>query len=244
MRKLILSIFTALCFMAGAQAQEVTPPYFTTEEMPDLIKCLPAPPDTLGPEFTRDIMRYMWGKQQRLNPERAAIAERDAVFTYEALFAEFNIPFGLVISKADTPEIWNLLDTSLRTTDQMRVAPKAFYKRKRPYVRFEEHLLTPWEEEELRHEGSYPSGHTVRSWTTALLLAEINPAAADTLFARAYMYGESRIIVGAHWQSDIDASRLAASIGYSRLQTSPSFRRQMARAQAEFRQKTLKVAAE
>ena len=58
------------------------------------------------------------------------------------------------------------------------------------------------------------------------------------------MYGESRVIVGAHWQSDIDATRVAASIGYSRLQTSPAFRAQMARAQAEFRQKTTTQAVE
>ena len=238
MKRQLISAAIAMAALVNLSAQDETPVYFTTDQMPNLIKCLPAPPDTMGADFTHDIMRYMWGKKQRLDPKRAAIAERDAVFTYEALFAEFNVPFGLVISKEGTPQIWKLLDTSLRTTDQMRVAPKAYYMRKRPYVRFQEHLLTTWEEEELRNEGSYPSGHTVRSWCTALLLSEINPAAADTIFARAWMYGESRVIVGAHWQSDVDASRLAASIGYARLQGSPAFRKQMARAQAEFRKKT------
>lgn len=226
-----------VCVLAHVHAQEV---YFTTEEMPDLIKCLPAPPDTTSEHFVHDIMRYIWGKQQRLDPERAAIARRDAVWSYEALFAEFNVPFGLTISKTETPEIWKLLETSLLTTDQMRVAPKKFYNRKRPYVRFNEHILTYDNEEdevELGREGSYPSGHTARGWTTALLLAEINPANADTIFARGWMYGESRVIVGAHWQSDVDATRVAASIAYSRLQTSRAFRDQMERAKAEFREK-------
>lgn len=216
-------------------AQDEVQPYFTTEELPDLIKCLPAPPDTIGEHFTHDIMRYMWGKQQRLDPERADMARRDAVWSFEALSAEFSVPFGMTINEEETPEIWKLLVTAITTTDQMRVAPKAFYHRRRPFERFNEHMLTTEEEEYLRGEGSYPSGHTMRGWTAALLLAEVNPEAANEIFARGWAYCESRVIVGAHWQSDVDASRVAASIGYSRLQTSPAFRLQMAKAQAEFR---------
>jgi acid phosphatase (class A) len=155
--------------------------------------------------------------------------------------AECNVPFGLTISKTETPEIWKLLETSLVTTDQMRVEPKRFYNRTRPYVLYHEHILTYEAEEDevtLGKEGSYPSGHTMRGWTTALLLAEINPANADTIFARGWMYGESRVIVGAHWQSDIDATRVGASIGYAALHTSAEFLEQLERAKAEFVEKT------
>ena len=240
----LLAVSLVLTGFLNISAQEKVQPYFTTEQLPDLIKCLPAPPDTIGEAFAHDIMRYMWGKQQRLDPERAAIARRDAVWSYEALFAEFNVPFGLTISREETPEIWKLLETSLVTTDQMRVAPKAYYHRMRPYVRFHEHILTYGAEEDedgLATEGSYPSGHTMRGWTTALLLAEINPANADTIYARGWMYGESRVIVGAHWQSDVDVTRVAASIGFSALHTSPAFREQMHRAQYEFGVKTGKI---
>ncbi len=237
----IIATLVVMCGASVAKAQSAVQPYFTTDELPNLIKCLPAPPDTLSEHFVHDIMRYIWGKQQRLDPERAAIARRDAVWSYEALFAEFNVPFGLTISRENTPEIWKLLETSLVTTDQMRVRPKAFYHRTRPYIRFNEHILTYDKEEdevELGKEGSYPSGHTMRGWTTALLLAEINPANADTIYARGWMYGESRVIVGAHWQSDIDATRVAASIGYASLHTSAAFREQMLKAQEEFRRLT------
>lgn len=217
----------------SALAQESVTPYFTTEELPDLIKCLPPPPDTLSAAFTYDIMQYMWGKTQRNDAERAEMARRDAVWSYEALLTELSVPFGRKISAEDTPELWKLLVTSLTTTDQMRVAPKAFYHRKRPFARFKEEPFIE-DDAEFSGEGSYPSGHTMRSWTAALILAEVNPDAADAIFARAWKCGESRVISGAHWQSDVDVTRLAASIGYSRLQTSPDFRRQMARAQKEF----------
>ena len=47
-------------------------------------------------------------------------------------------------------------------------------------------------------------------------------------------YGESRVIAGAHWQSDVDMTRLAAAIAYSRLQAIPAFRSQMELAKGEF----------
>ena len=237
MKKYFVTVMGALMATMMLNAQDEVQPYFSVDELPDLIKCLPAPPAFDSPEFANDMMRFSWGKQQRLDPERAEIAKRDAVWSYEALLAEFDVPFGLHMSPENTPEIWKLMVTSMTTTDAMRVAPKAYYHRQRPFERFQDKMLTD-EEAELTGEGSYPSGHTMRGWTAALLLAEVNPAAADTIFARGWMYGESRVIVGAHWQSDVDASRVAASIAVCALHGSPEFREQMAKAQEEYLEKT------
>jgi D-alanyl-D-alanine dipeptidase len=237
MKKFIL--FSATLFLAAVMghAQEV---YFTTDQLPDLIQSLPAPPDSLSHGFAYDVMQYQWGKAQRPDSVRAEMARRDAIWTYEALLGELAGPFGLALSKEATPAIWTVLVNSLATTDQMRVAPKAYYHRRRPFEVFNEKMLTG-EEAALSGEGSYPSGHTMRGWTAALLLAQINPAAADGLYARAWKYGESRVIAGAHWQSDVDVTRVAASIGFSRLQTSDRFQAEMARAQEEFRRLTTAV---
>ena len=214
-------------------AQEGLPVYFPPEELPDLVQCLPAPPSKDSPAFKYDVQRYKWGKLQRKDAERADMACRDAVWTYDALIGELGQPLGIRISEGTTPCIWTVLERSLRTIDQIRVAPKAYFHRIRPFEYFKEATLTG-EDDELRGEGSYPSGHTIRSWLAALLLAEVDPASADAIYARAWEYGESRVIAGAHWQSDVDASRVAASIGYSSLQTSPDFREDMAKAQDEF----------
>lgn len=241
--KRILFVVIAVLMTASLIAQkDAVKPYLSVEELPDLIKCLPAPPAFDSPEFANDVVRYQWGKTQRLDSARAAIAKRDAIWSYDALLAEFNVPFGLTISRTGTPEIWKLLETSLVTTDQMRVAPKAYYHRLRPFEMYGEHLLSPETEDDVRGEGSYPSGHTARGWIVALLLAEINPAQADTIFARGWMYGESRVIEGAHWQSDVDVTRAAASIGYAALQSCPAFREQMEKAKAEFNALSKKIA--
>ena len=193
----MIAAMTMLAVCASAQSDKSpVNAYFTTSEMPDMLKWCPAPPDTVGAAFAFDIMQYMWGKEMRNNKERAAIAIRDAVYGLDCIIREFSEPFGLQISKEETPEIYKVL-----------------------------------------REGTATCGHTLLGWSSALLLSEINPDRADTLLARGYMYGDSRLIVGAHWQSDVNAARLAASAAYARLHTSERFLEQMRRARQEFRVK-------
>ena len=92
---------------ANAQPHEVEP-YFTSKEMPDMLNWYKAPPKEDSEEFIRDVKRYYWGKAQRLNPERAAIAVRDAHYGLGTIIREFSVPFGLQISKQNTPEIYKL----------------------------------------------------------------------------------------------------------------------------------------
>ena len=81
---------------------------------------------------------------------------------------------------------------------------------------------------------AYPSGHTLLGWSSALLMMEINPDRATEILTRGYRYGENRLVVGAHWQSDTDAARLTASAAYARLHTSERFLEQMKKAREEF----------
>ena len=229
----VLLTTAAVC----AQAQSKPEPYFSFRELPNMLKWAPAPPDTMGAAFTYDIMQYMWGKEMRQNKERADIAIRDAVYSLECIAQEFSEPFGLTISEENTPEIWKLLRDAKATCEAISGFPKYYYKRKRPFVRFQEPTATPQFKPELRRNFSYPSGHTILGWASALLLTEINPERADTILARGMMYGESRVIVGAHWQSDVDAGRLAAAAAYARMHTSDRFLEQMRRARQEFQKK-------
>ena len=116
---MLAAILAGVCFQAEAQSDTATL-YFSTEKMPNLIKCLPPPPDTIGTDFANDIMRYMWGKTQRSDKVRTAIAVHDAVWNLDSLFAAFTVPFGLEVSKEKTPEIYKLLFNSLSTIDQTR----------------------------------------------------------------------------------------------------------------------------
>ena len=239
MKKFMTLVAAALLatMTAGAQDESVQP-YFELNELPELYEIMPAPPAFDSPEFANDIVRYCWGKQQRMDPERVALAIADAEWDdHTKVFGQYAEAFGLTITPEDTPEIWKLLETSLATTDPMRKYCKAQYGRQRPFERFDD-AMPSHEEDDLRGEGSYPSGHSLRGWGIALLLAQIAPARANEIFRRGWDYCNSRVIVGAHWQSDVDASRAAASIGFCALQGSPAFRAQMEKAQEEYAVKT------
>jgi hypothetical protein len=115
----------------------------------------------------------------------------------------------------------------------MRKEPKAFYQRQRPFERFNDSMPSH-EEDELRGEGSYPSGHSLRGWGLSLLLAQIAPERANEIFKRGWDYGNRSVIVGAHWQSDVDAGRLIAAACVARLHADPDFRELMRQAKEEF----------
>ena len=245
MKKFILKIFVCSCVFAAsvssimAQGKKAVP-YFEQSEMPDMVKMPFCPPAEGSPAFIYDIKRYYWGKEQRKDSIIAAIAVRDAVYSLKTIENEFSIPFGLQISEKNTPEIYRLLRDALYTCDMICWAPKRYWHRVRPFMYFDEPTLTPHDEAALSKNGSYPSGHTIFGYSAALLLTEINPERADTIMSRGMMYGESRVIVGAHWQSDVEAGMKAASIAYAKLHTSPRFIEQMERAKREFAEKTQK----
>lgn len=238
MKNLLMMAAAAVMSMSSWAQDDTATPYLQLDQLPKLIDIMPAPPAFDSPEFANDVVRYGWGKQQRQDPDRVALAIADAEWDDHAkLFLQWKDAFGLEINPTNTPEIWKLMESSLATTDPMRKETKAFYHRQRPFERFDDSMPSH-EEDELRGEGSYPSGHSLRGWTISLLLAQIAPQRAELVFSRGWDYCNSRVIVGAHWQSDVDASRTAASIGFCALQGSPEFIAQMKKAQAEYAEKT------
>lgn len=238
-QKILLLSVAAVMATLGAHAQtDITldseAMYFDIDELPNAVKWLPAPPEPNSTRFAYDLTQYMWGKGERLNEERAQQAIDHSVVDMGMMAQEFSKPFGMEISETKTPCIYKVLYRGVLTVRLCATKPKTEIPRQRPYVRYNESTLIPEEEEKLRLNGSYPSGHTIRGWAMALLLCEINPDAQDDLLALGFQWGQSRVIAGYHWQSDVDAGRLLASAGYARLHTHQEFLADMAAARAEY----------
>ena len=232
MKRILIALFAAVIAAVNVNAQ-FRSTYFTADEMPNGVVFLPSPPDTTSILFISDYAQYMWGKTIR-NTERGQEAIDHVVTSVSEMAALFSKPFGMTISRETTPAIYKMLLKAIPTLRLSAVHPKETYMRKRPYVRMNETTPVPQEEEELRNSGSYPSGHAIRGWGMALLLAEINPAAQDALLKLGYEWGESRVILGYHWQTDIDAAIALASASYARLHTSQEFLDDMAKAREEY----------
>jgi acid phosphatase (class A) len=90
--------------------------------------------------------------------------------------------------------------------------------------------------QKLKDNTSYPSGHTTVGTSCAILLSEIFPERRSELFARARQYAESRMIVGAHFPSDLESGRITAVIGTSLLMQNARFERDFFAAQSELRE--------
>jgi len=234
-------LFTvAVCGAALCCAADDVKLYMNADALPNALNFLPPPPKVGSAAFAYDSSQYVWGKSMRADSARAALALAQATVDVAEMAVLFSDAFGMEISAKKTPAILNVLKRGVLTMRLAARGPKLFYKRPRPYEYFNESTLIPSADEDHRNTGSFPSSHTVRGWAMALLLAEINPAAQDALLKYGYEWGQSRVIAGFHWQSDVDASKLIISGCYARLHADESFNADMRKARAEFKRLSAK----
>lgn len=210
--------------------------YLSPADLPDAGTFLPAPPDWTSKAFTDDFYQWQWGNSMR-DSNRGQQASDDSRYGTEQMASLFSNILGITISEENSPAIYRLIskggDTGALSTDSV----KAFYSRKRPFVMMKGHTWGQYDnEEQLRDNGSFPSKHAALSWSTALILAEMTPNLQDNILKGGYDYGDSRIITGANWQSDVDAARLSAAATVARMHCNPDFTADLMAAQAEYRQ--------
>lgn len=236
---LTLSVLVSLFVVntASAQLLKGAKPYLTPDQLPNMVNWLPAPPTEGSAAFAYDEAQYQWGKEQRNDKARAALAIAHASIDPAKICEHFSEAMGMTISKENTPAIYRVVVNGMETANNISIIPKKHYNRQRPFIRYGEPTIVPKAEKVLSKNGSYPSGHTIIGFSGALLLAEINPDAADELIKIGYECGQSRIISGFHWQSDVTAARLAAAVAVAKLHSSKQFNKDMRRAKREFEKK-------
>ncbi|PIJ49871.1 phosphatase PAP2 family protein [Erwinia sp. OLTSP20] len=195
---------------------------------------MPPPPKKNDPLFALDIAEYKAGYALKGTP-RWKQATVDADMSTPNVARIFSKPLGITISPETTPELYRIIDfLNVDGGDYAPETAKVFYHRERPFVYFKHHSCqSPAEEESLRSNGSYPSGHTTYATAIALILSQLRPDHGDQLIKRAWEFGQSRVICGAHWQSDVNAGRVVGAAEYSRLQSLPKFQQAMKQAQEE-----------
>ncbi len=165
----------------------------------------------------------------QVSAERLAQATRDLEFNP---FQMFQPVLGESFTSERFPRTAALLNATIAGVNPAVNAAKQAYDRPRPYVE-DRSLLRCDNPENPGLGGSYPTGHGAGGWALALVLAEVLPARADALLQRGRDFGDSRLICGYHFPSDIESSRLIAAGGVARLHGEASFRRQLDAARRE-----------
>ena len=225
-----ITLFTGFSF---AQTEQDTV-YVFLKDMPDAGIYLPPPPDMTSTTYADDFAQWQWGKTVRPT-QRGQQANDDSQWGIKGMVRVFSDILGFEISKEKSPAIYKLLYNVLWTENESTHNAKRKYMRTRPFAQYNEHTWGRFDNErELRFNGSYPSGHTSLGWSTALVLAEMVPELQDTLLRSGFQYGESRVIVGAHYQSDVDAGYLCGSTAVAVMHASEYFQKDLEAARKEY----------
>jgi acid phosphatase (class A) len=198
----------------------------------DSLALLNPPPAAGSAALLADEAAFAASRSLKDSP-RWQLAEKDAELMFPKAAETFQCALGINISAEATPHLNMLLRRTLADAGLATYKAKDYYKRQRPFMAGNDAVCTPSQEAALRKDGSYPSGHAALGWAWGLVLTEIAPEKANPLMQRAHAFGQSRVVCGVHWQSDVDAARLVASAVVAQLHSNADFNAQLAEARKE-----------
>jgi acid phosphatase (class A) len=206
--------------------------YLPRTALPDSLALLPPPPAAGSSAQAADDEAFRATLPLRNTP-RWALAAADANLKFPQAAETFACALDAPISADTTPNLYTLLRRTLVDAGLSTYAAKDHYKRQRPFITHKAPLCTPEEEAALAGDGSYPSGHAALGWAWGLMLAEMAPERANALLQRGHAFGQSRVVCGVHWQSDVNQGRVMGAAAVARLHADPVFRAQLDEAAKE-----------
>jgi acid phosphatase (class A) len=141
-------------------------------------------------------------------------------------------PVGSWFNDQNFPAITQLLLNCIQDIRVTEFRLKRYFKRPRPY-----HLEPQLNPLARINSPSFPSGHTLWSFTEALLLSEIIPEKREQFIGMAEEVRWSRELMGIHYPSDNEASRVVALHLLAYWFNSPQFVADLERAKIEWANK-------
>ena len=208
--------------------------YLSEEELPNSLKLVSPPPEEGSAAFALDqemAAMYVASKDEA----RREQATKDAVLHFPEAMDAFNSILETKITEESTPNLYMIMRRTLADAGLSTYAAKNYYKRERPFMMNNAPICTPEDEEGLRKDGSYPSGHTAIGWAWSLILAEVFPAQTNVILIRGKEFGISRNVCNVHWHSDVLAGRMMGTATVAKLHSNNQFMIDLAAAKQELK---------
>jgi acid phosphatase (class A) len=224
-RRIAASLIVGAIFLNTAPSFAEEPSFLTDKDV-SLLDLLPPPP-AQGSDITKaEIAAYHVMEATRTDAQaKFAIADDE-----ETVF-RFLEGMGVKLDPAKVPLVAKFFE-GVGSTEGAIVDPaKKIWARPRPPL--VDATIKPLIE--LSKSGAYPSGHATLGMLFGITLAKMLPEKKNEFLARAIEYGHSRYVVGVHYTSDIEASRMAGTAIGNALLHNEAFLKAMEPAKAELR---------
>jgi acid phosphatase (class A) len=256
MRKLFLVPALLLVFEATPALSLSDSPYLAPGAF-DVVNLLPPPPEPNSAEQKRDVERVLQ-TQRTSTPERMQLAQADA----KVDLSRFADVLGANFAPEKMPTLVAFFRKVARDTGPVVTLAKDCWERPRPFLADaqihppgrmqQETAIAPGTgaQNTAPHDAaspcraaeptpafsySYPSGHSTYGAVTAILLANMVPEKRRELFARGWDYGESRVVGGVHFPTDVESGRIEATAMVALMMQNADFKADLAAARAELR---------
>lgn len=189
------------------------------------------PPAADSPRAQADRAIYIETRDLAGSPRWTA-AIRDNDLWKGGAIERFSCALGARIDASTTPTAYRLLQRVELDVRTVGTPPKNHFNRTRPLIGDDRPVCVP-REDWMRTNASYPSGHAMTGWAWGLILGELEPARLSQLMEAGAAIGDSRVICGVHYQSDVEAGRKLGAAMVARLHSEPQFQKDLATARRE-----------
>jgi acid phosphatase (class A) len=219
------ALLSALALSATAWAADPQSPRYIDVSGLNPATLLPAPPAQGSPEAKDDIEALL-KIQATVTADDIARAKKDE----KRDPATFVKVLGPWFTEQNLPITFRVLNKAEKESQSISEKVKKIWQRPRPSLqddRIHPAINVP-------ASASYPSGHALQGEEWALLLGEMAPDMKDQLLKRGIDFGQSRVIGGVHFPSDVKAGQQLGDKLFAQLMVSETFRADFDLAKKEF----------
>jgi acid phosphatase (class A) len=189
------------------------------------------PPAPDSPRGKADRTIYLETRKLAGSPRWAQATKDNDLWSGGAL-ERFACALGRPIDAKTLPAAYRLLQRIEIDARTVGTPPKDHFNRTRPLIGDDLPVCIK-RAEWMRTNASYPSGHAMVGWAWGLILGELAPAKASGLLEAGREIGDSRVICGVHYQSDVEAGRMLGASMVAEEHANAAFRADLAAARAE-----------
>ena len=200
--------------------------WLAKEQVQELVATAPPPPAPGSKADQADLAAVLAAQKTR-TPQIVAECQRDEKFS-EQLFQPI---YGSNLTPEKSPAFYHLVKNTLAVTAAVNGAAKNKFARPRPYEGHPDTVQPLFPVIGF----SYPSGHSMASYTLATVLGVIFPAKQQAFLDRAAQIAQSRVEAGVHYPSDIQEGEVLGKATAAAIIASPVFQADLAAVKAELK---------